>query len=66
MRSSKTASLLISVHILGGGNDFFFTEIGHTRIRIQGKNFEIKYIVDVPWSIYLYLVLRRSALMKDQ
>ena len=35
-------------------------------IRIQGKNFEIYYIVDVACSIYLYIVLRRSVLMKGQ
>ena len=31
-----------------------------------GKNFEIFYVVDVTCSIYLYLVLRRSVLMKGQ
>ena len=40
--------------------------IGNVRIRIQGKNFEFFYIVDVVCSIYLYLVLRQSVLMNGQ
>ena len=36
------------------------------RIRFQGKNFEIVYIVDVACSIYQYLVLRQSVQMKGQ
>ena len=35
------------------------SSIGHIRIRIQGKNIDF-YIVDVAFSIYLHLVLRRS------
>ena len=38
-------------------NSTYWTDnqsIDHIRIRIQGKNFEIIYIVDVTCSIYLY------------
>ena len=50
-------------------NSTYWTDnpsICYIRIRIQGKNFEIFYIVDVACPIYLYLVLRRSVLMKGQ
>ena len=39
--------------------------IGHIHIRTQVKTSK-KYIVDVASSMYLYLVLSRSDLMKDQ
>ena len=41
---------------------YILDSIGH--IRILGNNFEFFYIVDAAFSIYLYLVLRRSVLMK--
>ena len=47
-------------------NDPFVDNPSIGRIRIQGKNFEILYIVDVACSICLYLVLRRSVLTKGQ
>ena len=39
-------------------NRIYYPRIGHIRIRMQGKNFAC--------SNYLYLVLRRSVLMKFQ
>ena len=48
-------------------NSTYWTDnlsIRHIRIRIQGKNLKCFYIIDVACSIYLYLVLRRSVLMK--
>ena len=58
--TSSHARLEITVHCTDNPS------IGHIRIRIQGKNFEIVYSVDVACSFYLYLVLRRSVVMKGQ
>ena len=51
--------------ICGSKNSTYWTDnpsIGHIPIRIQGKNFETFYIVDVACHIYLYLVWRRSSI----
>ena len=58
---SSRARLEITVHIWTDN-----PSIGHIYIRIQGKNFKMFYIADFACSIDLYLVLRRSVLMKGQ